>query len=153
MKPVEQRFWAKVRKSFLKDGCWPWQAHCNDDGYGKIKIDGKVISAHRLSWEIHFGPIPEGMKVLHKCDNPPCVRPDHLFLGTDLDNHKDCVTKGRDFHIYGSQHWAAKLTEAIVKECRRLSKTQTARSLAKKYNISESIMGQVIKGKRWKHVL
>jgi hypothetical protein len=88
---VEERFWAKVRKG---DGCWEWNA-AKRLGYGKFAYEGKVIDAHRLSWLLHFGPIPEGMLICHRCDNPPCVRPDHLFLGTRADNTHDMDAKGR----------------------------------------------------------
>lgn len=88
----ETRFWAKVRKS---DGCWSWLATTDNDGYGKIKVSSKDGLAHRFSWQLHFGPIPKGMRVLHTCDNPPCTNPKHLFLGTNQDNTRDAIAKGR----------------------------------------------------------
>jgi hypothetical protein len=94
---LEERFWAKVRKS---EGCWEWVGSKIPKGYGNIGISyrpPKSALAHRVSWEIHFGPIPGGMFVCHHCDNPGCVRPDHLFLGTNLDNIRDSESKGR-FH-------------------------------------------------------
>jgi hypothetical protein len=92
MATVEDRFWANVDKS---GDCWEWQASVNLDGYGRFCLKGKRIRAHRLSWVLANGEIPEGMCVLHKCDNPPCVSPDHLFLGTRADNVRDMVQKGR----------------------------------------------------------
>lgn len=93
---IEDRFWSKVRKD---DGCWEWTASVNRRGYGWLHFGGKVerkaLKAHRVSWEIHNGPIPDGLWVLHKCDNPRCVRPDHLFLGDRTDNMRDCAAKGR----------------------------------------------------------
>ncbi len=87
------RFWTKVRKS---DGCWEWTGSGNGiQGYGQVRIAGKCIQAHRRSWEMEFGPIPDGLFVLHRCDNRPCVRPSHLFLGTLSDNMHDCSRKGR----------------------------------------------------------
>lgn len=89
----EERFWHHVSKS---DGCWEWTAHRLRRGYGQISITHRdKTSAHRFSWELHFGKIPEGLFVCHKCDNPPCVRPDHLFLGTHQDNVRDRDLKGR----------------------------------------------------------
>lgn len=90
--PPEERFWDKVVKT---ESCWLWDASVDRKGYGKINHNGKPKSAHRLSYEIAYGPIPEGMFVCHKCDNPPCVRPDHLFIGTNKDNMADMKSKGR----------------------------------------------------------
>jgi excisionase family DNA binding protein len=92
---LEGRFWRYVEKS---DGCWQWTGAANPKGYGNIGR-GKGLGtakAHRVSWELHFGPIPPGLYVCHACDNPPCVRPDHLFLGTAQDNNNDKIAKGRD---------------------------------------------------------
>lgn len=93
---LAERFWAKVRKS---KGCWEWTGAKQHNGYGFIHTGGHVIRrplrAHRASWELHYGPIPAGLWVLHRCDNPSCVRPDHLFLGSRSDNMKDCAAKGR----------------------------------------------------------
>jgi hypothetical protein len=89
---VEHRFWQKVLRS---DVCWTWSAAKDRDGYGWFKRAGKQVYAHRVSWTLHHGEIPAGLFVLHKCDNPSCVRPEHLFLGTNLDNVRDALSKGR----------------------------------------------------------
>jgi hypothetical protein len=88
---LEERFWLKARKA---DGCWSWGGRLHS-GYGLIAVNGKTTSANRASWIIHFGPIPDGMLVCHKCDNPECTNPEHLFLGTHKANAEDMVKKGR----------------------------------------------------------
>lgn len=92
-RPVADRFWPKVQKG---DGCWEWQGSRLPHGYGHLTIPGRGVPyAHRISWELTHGEIPDGLWVLHHCDNPPCVRPDHLFLGTAQDNVDDSIRKGR----------------------------------------------------------
>ncbi len=93
-RPVTDRFWEKVKKT---TDCWIWTAAAQPFGYGKfvVKKGSSPVGAHRLSYEMEIGPIPEGMQVLHRCDNPACVKPDHLFLGTQADNIRDMRGKGR----------------------------------------------------------
>jgi hypothetical protein len=90
--PVDRRFWSKVQKG---PDCWTWAGSRSAKGYGRLNVGGAVCQAHRVSWELHRGAIPSDLFVLHRCDNPPCVNPDHLFLGTALDNSRDMVSKGR----------------------------------------------------------
>ena len=115
---ILERFESKFAKS---DGCWRWIAYKNNDGYGKFMIDGRSQSAHRVAYQLYVGGIPPGMCVCHRCDNPCCVNPAHLFLGTISDNMRDCDNKGRRIGkgggVSGEKHWNAKLTEAqIIKE-------------------------------------
>lgn len=103
---LEQRFWSKVQKT---DECWLWLG-AKSRGYGMIRIGGMAEkkAASRVSWMLHFGPIPEGMHVLHKCDNPQCTNPKHLFLGTHADNMRDKTAKGRNGH---TEEWLQKIRE------------------------------------------
>ena len=91
-RPLVERFWEKVEKS---DGCWLWTGAKITQRYGALNVDGVIDLAHRLMWKMAYGPIPDGLQVLHHCDNPPCVRPDHLFLGTQQHNVRDAIRKKR----------------------------------------------------------
>jgi hypothetical protein len=93
-------FWSRVDTS---GDCWEWQGARVSKGYGSLAIEGRAATAHRRSWELTYGPIPTGMHVLHRCDNPPCVRPDHLWLGTNTENVYDSMAKGRRDHLTGSR--------------------------------------------------
>lgn len=147
----EERFWSKVRKT---DGCWLWTAYKTRTGYGKIRRGEKLVSAHRVSWELHNGPIPEGLCVLHECDNPACVNPAHLFLGTQVDNVADMVSKGRQRAPEGASVGTAKLAPAQVLEIRsRQGQGQSQRALAREFGVSKSQIGNILSGSFWRHLV
>lgn len=117
---THERFWSKVDKS---GECWLWTGTVNGKGYGSLYFNGKVEGTHRVSFALTNGPIPPGLIVCHRCDNPPCVRPEHLFLGTYSENALDCSAKGRANGAarahYGEDHGRAKVTWDVVREIRR----------------------------------
>jgi hypothetical protein len=150
--PVEERFWDKVDKS---GDCWLWTAGKYSNGYGMIGVNGKVKVASRVSYELTYGEIPEGMHICHKCDNPSCVRPDHLFVGSRSVNMKDCFTKkrGKIPHSgYGENARNAKLTMEQVREIRRrhIEEKIGAPTLAKMYGVGRSTITRIIKNETYK---
>jgi|SRR6266568_735832 len=144
-KPMAERFWTKVNK-LPGDGCWNWTAHIGPGAYGSFGMGGRnaTILAHRASWIIHFGEIPAGMNVLHKCDNGACVRPDHLFLGDQQDNVDDMISKGRS-NFTG----ARRLTPDQVLNIKSELGTATDATLAKRYGVAESTILRIRTGVCW----
>ncbi len=137
----------------LETFCWEWQLTKSSSGYGIICRLGHVNkSAHRLSYEMFIGQITNGLWVLHKCDNPLCINPDHLFLGTKDDNDADCKSKGR--HSFGTRNGSAKLTEEEIMQIRYKFEVekQSMLGLAKQFNVSDTHISRIVKGKIWKHL-
>lgn len=133
-------------------GCWIWMG-VNNGVYGKLKIKGKAIGAHRASWMLHYGPIPNKLWVLHKCDTPLCVNPDHLFLGTHKDNMKDAVIKKRFPSRTGESNPASKLTEKEVIEIKALLKAGVNQYvIADMYGIWQSNVHKINAGEIWGHI-
>jgi hypothetical protein len=150
--PIEIRFKSKYKVDLNTD-CWNWTASKDDCGYGYFLKDGRPHRAHRISYEFHKGPIPEGIEVCHTCDNPPCVNPDHLFLGTHKVNMGDMVNKGRSKGTPGEAHNKAKLTDEKVLEIRRLFNAGYSESaLVKKFKVCQSTINRVILRQTWSHV-
>lgn len=152
LKPVEttiERF-QRLSTPVTESGCWIWLGAVNKDGYGKIKVKGKHLTSHRLSWELHNGEIPNGAHVLHRCDVTGCVNPAHLFLGSNQDNVDDRETKGRSYVL--PIHRETKLTEDQVLEIRRLKGIETNNSLGKRFGVHHSHISRLQNYKFWKHV-
>jgi len=147
------RFWGKFDRP--KEGCWLWKAGKDGKGYGLIgngsHYDFHKILAHRLSWMLYNGPIPDGLCVLHKCDNPICVNPNHLFLGTKGDNAKDRDEKGRVAH--GEEHYKAKLTKKQVEQIRQLRLVGLKiTEIAKLFDVSKGHVSEIVSKKVWKRM-
>jgi hypothetical protein len=147
---AEKRFWAKV-KIRGDEECWEWQACRKAEGYGRIVVAGHVRGAHRVSWIIaNAAPIPENMLVMHRCDNPPCVNPAHLRLGTDIDNANDMLSKGRDRRPIGTESPLARVTEQDVRAIRE-SKLSSIK-IAPRYGISATQVRTIRRRESWRHV-
>lgn len=157
-RPMEtwaDRFWEKVDKS---GECWVWMGTCDScpSNYGRFRLGKKKERAHRVSWMLSFGSIPEGMWVLHHCDNPPCVRPEHLFLGTNSINQKDAVRKGRQHGprrgqaARGEMSGSARLTEDDIRLIRISPESQ--RELGRRFGVSGVAIHKIRTRKTWSHV-
>lgn len=130
-------------------GCHEWQGHRNPWGYGQIGVDGALKLTHRLAWEIANGPITEGLLVCHRCDNPPCCNPMHLFLGTHEDNAVDMVTKGRGVSPKGIGNGRAKLTDDAITQIRALSRLGLMnKEIAAMYGVHPTYVSRIVRGLR-----
>ena len=151
VKPLLERFWDKVVKS---DGCWIWVGTLRPDGYGVIGIGRReegLTRAHVLSWTLVNGEVPAGMCLCHKCDTPPCVRPDHMFIGTKADNARDRDKKDRVQHGVG--HYAAKIGPKEVRAMRKLRESgMIYREIGEAFGLSRNGASHAIRGLTWKRV-
>lgn len=148
-------FWAKVQKT---NSCWNWTAgrltrKYPAKAYGCFRVGGAMLGAHRVSWVIHNGAIPESMSILHKCDNPGCVNPAHLFLGTQRDNVQDMENKRRGRHPKGSAAGLAKLNETQVVGIKiRINSGESLYQIAESYAVTDCCIRDIAKGRTWKHI-
>ena len=165
-RPIKQNvlskevFYPSVAVRGTRD-CWEWTGKKTKAGYGQFWIYPKYYYAHRMSWTLENGVIPPNMLICHKCDNPGCVNPKHLFLGTYADNANDAKNKGRTRNRphYGITHKLAKLTEDDVREIRRLYRPSPRKpspfggtGLAKRYGVANSLIHRIVKLQSWPHV-
>ena len=148
---LAQRFWSKVNIADLFD-CWEWKASKNKLKYGTFGFDNKIILAHRFVWILIYGNIPKNFCILHKCDNPSCCNPSHLFLGTNKDNVIDKVNKDRQHHPKGTKNGQSRLTENQVIEIIKLSKTRTSKEIINMMNVSKSSVYSIVENRSWKHI-
>jgi hypothetical protein len=148
MLSVEKRFWAKVQKT---DSCWLWTGDLRRDGYGRFCLNGKRVRAHRIAWQLERGRIATDECVLHSCDTPACVRPDHLFLGDRVINNADCVRKRR--HAFGSVIGKSKLIDGDVDRIRDMLRARYAQyQIAEWFGVSQQTISRIARRSHWTHV-
>ncbi len=145
---MPERFWTKANIG-APDECWGWTACKSSWGYGSFRFGGKMRGAHRLSWQLTYGAIPEGLHVCHKCDNPACVNPRHLFLGTNADNHQDAARKGRIAR--GEENGLHKLTEDEVLEIRQFlaDGERSQQDIGDEFGVCRTAVSKIKLGERW----
>lgn len=147
----KERFPKRICKT---ETCWLWTGNKDTNGYGHLTINHKTCLSHRVSFELFKHPIPDGLWVLHKCDNPSCVNPDHLFLGTPKDNTQDMIKKGRKALIVGEAHPFSKLKCDDVRNIRTLRSDGVSQSLiAKRYGVDQALISRIVNHKIWRTVL
>jgi hypothetical protein len=150
--PIEERLEAHSMPEPMT-GCTLWIGGSTPKGYGSLGFLGTTRPAHRVSYMVHVGPIPDGLHVLHRCDTPACINPDHLFLGTNTDNVRDKVSKGRASSLPGELHPMARLTAEQVLDIRhRRHRGENSAMLAKAYGLSRGGVACICSGKTWTHV-
>jgi len=148
MTALAARFWVKVGPPD-ECGCRVFTGARRGDGYGAFQMGKRQTGAHRAAWEFTYGPIPSGMKVLHRCDNPPCCEPTHLFLGTNADNLADMAAKGRSTH--GARNPNARLTAEEVAEIRRRRASgETCAALAREFGVQFAAVSKITTGRTWR---
>lgn len=146
-RPLEDRFWDKV--AFGMD-CWGWFGAVDKNGYGQTYAHGKQLKAHRVSYEMHYGKIPDGLMVLHKCDNPGCTRPCHLFVGSNSDNMKDMASKGRGGKSRGESHGMSKLTPSNVGDIRSMVASGISqREASRRFGVSYQNVWRIVHSETW----
>lgn len=147
---VARRLSERVDRSGGPDACWLWRGALHPNGYGTLGIEGRTRYAHRAAWEASHGGIPSGLSVLHRCDNPPCVNPSHLFLGTQSDNMADKAAKGRGPR--GETNPQARLTVAEVLAIRELRGLASPTEIASRFGIRRAHVFRIFNRERWSHV-
>jgi hypothetical protein len=143
-----RRFWSRVRKT---DGCWDWTGAPDNKGYGHISIERRKVLVHRFVYALERGAIPAGIDVLHSCDNRACVNPDHLFLGTQVDNTRDMIAKGR--HARGERMGNTHLTDADAQRIRELHRQGLRpKQLSAMFDVTPQVVGNIVAHRTWRHL-
>ena len=143
------------RLNKLDNGCWEYNGCCHiHNGYGTLRVNGKQYKAHRLMWEITNGPIPNDLRVLHTCDNPPCCNPEHLFLGTQQDNVADMIAKGRsNYSMQGNKNGRSVVQVEDIPIIRKLCDDGFKHTeIAELYGVQSSAISKIATGKTWSHI-
>lgn len=148
----ERRFWSFVDRSGGPNACWPWTAGRNRSGYGRFTQSGKFVFAHRAALRFSGVDAPDGAVVMHACDNPPCVNPTHLRVGSWGENIRDMIAKGRNQDRKGARHPLARLTEADVLCIRALAGVRTQAAVAAEYGVCRAQIHRIQARKNWGHV-
>ena len=153
------KFWEHVDKSAGPDACWLWTAAKSHNGYGRFALPGKngrkgrKVQAHRLAWTVTNGAIPDGLEACHRCDNPACVNPAHLFIATHLENVRDCINKGRINRPIGEANPRCRLTAEDAKAIRAMSASGvTQAAISRLYGVTAANVSVIVSRKSWKHV-
>ena len=147
-KPVDERFWANVQQSKSVNDCWLWTGNITVHGYGFMSVEGKIWPAHRLSYTMHYGPIPDGLLVCHACNTPRCVRPNHLYLGSDKDNARDKVLS-----MPLALRTRGKMTSSTVKKIRNMATQGVSKhAIAKRFGLSYTTVWAIVTRKTWAHI-
>jgi len=144
-----------LKSCFFKNSCWIWKGPYVKFGYGKTTIKNRTITTHRASWIAFKGDIPKGLQVLHNCphgDNPACINPDHLFLGTHLDNMRDKIKKNRSNIPKGEASNKSILNNIQIKEIKRLKGLESSYKICDRFGVAASTIRAIWSGKTWKHI-
>jgi hypothetical protein len=151
----EKRYWSNVQRIDDVDSCWLWLGARSrkNQPYGRISLNKKLLCAHRVSYEFEYGSIPDGLMILHHCDNMQCVRPSHLYAGTAKDNARDMVQRNRQSIVQGEAHKNAKLTDELVRYCREQKKSGISyRKLGAMVGFNWATVMDAVTGRTWSHV-
>lgn len=145
-KPFADRFWARVTRN---DRCWLWTGTFYPNGYGQMRFGGPLVGVHRIAWQLSRGDIPIGLCVLHRCDTPACVNPDHLFLGTRADNMADMAAKGKAARRYGNPSKGATLPPDTVQEIRHFvfREGYSQAAVARKLGLHQTTVNKICTGR------